>query len=341
MSKAHSSVIELNGKVYDLKAGHVAAPTVSKPKSIAVSAGNVMDGFTRRRHATAHAPAPAAPKKVQRSKTLMRGAVKKPVASQSVPKTTPLVKPASINPHRLSRASRINKSSLISRFGSQESSFAPKVAPLPVQPEPTAAVEATILSHHDPAPVGPTHQGHARTLERALQRADSHKQPRHRKAPVSHRAAHKLHLSPRAIKASSAVLVILFIAGFFVYQNVPNLAMRVAAARAGISARLPGYQPAGFSLNGNIEYSPGQIQVSYKSNSDDRRFTITQKAAEQEEVTSSVLGATSSSQVVQQQGKTIYIDDKNRATWVDKGVVYEIDGTDLSSDQLLRLTSSL
>src|SRR5438105_1164346 len=98
VSKPHISTIELNGKVYDIKNsrpahGHnipvkvhhppVAENPKSTPKPIPVKVGKVLDGVVRKKHVSAHHAAPAAAKKVQRSKTLMRSAVKKPTVNKA------------------------------------------------------------------------------------------------------------------------------------------------------------------------------------------------------------------------------------------------------------------
>ncbi len=220
--------------------------------------------------------------------------------------------------------------------------------PLPVQPAPEPEVDTPILTHEPVSIASPPHNhshGHSQGLEQALTKADSHKQARLPKKPLSHRTAHKLHTSPRVIKAVASLVSILLIGGFFLYQNIPRLAMRVAATKAGISAKLPGYQPSGFALGEHITYSPGQIMLSYKSNSDERHFTLTQTATKltPETLLSEDISVNGQSyQTYQDADKTIYIDENNNATWIDGGVRYQIESNaSLSSDQLLRIASSL
>ncbi len=144
---------------------------------------------------------------------------------------------------------------------------------------------------------------------------------------------------------TTTVLAALLIAGFIAYQNMPNLAMRVAAARAGFPATMPSYQPAGFALDGAIQYYPGQITVNFKSDSDNRIFSVTQKPSKwtSETLLDRVVAIDSRPyQTFQDKGKIIYIYDGSNATWVSGGIWYEIAGnSSLTSDQLLRIASSL
>ena len=141
------------------------------------------------------------------------------------------------------------------------------------------------------------------------------------------------------------VFSVLILGGYFAYNNVPNLAMRVASARSGISGSMPGYQPSGFSLGGPIEYKTGQISISFKSNSDNRSYTVTQRNSDWNSETlleNHVAMGKRQYQTFQDKGKTIYMYDGDSASWVDNGVWYEIDGnTSLNTDQVLRIANSL
>ncbi len=357
------NTIEMNGKLYDATTGkqldgHHAPQTKKKP--VSHHTGQVVDGFTRRPNAEAtimsvakkvkiHTVAPAAPKKTERSHALMRHAVHKPTAAKSKDGQR-AAKAHLSNPEREARATKVAKSRLISKFGIHHSSIQPQVAPLEVQPEPEIPVLTQLLQHNAQAIAGHTH-GHSthgrahHDFEHAIHKAESHKQTRTRKAGVSHKVARKLHVSPRVVRAVSGFATALLIVGFIVYQNTPNLAMHVAAARAGISARLPGYKPSGFSMKGAIQYSPGQIMVSYKSNSDERNFKLTQQSTDltNETLLSQQVAVTKKPyQTYQDKGKTIYVYDDSNATWVDKGILYQVEGESaLNTDQLLRLAGSL
>jgi len=147
------------------------------------------------------------------------------------------------------------------------------------------------------------------------------------------------------VSFAGVVVFALGVGGFLAYQNLPNIAMRVASTRAGLKANLPKYQPAGFSMAGPIEYEPGEVKLSYKSNSDNRSFAVTQKnsAWNSEALLENYIAPTKQPyQTFQANGRTIYIYSDNKATWVDGGVWYTIDGkANLNSDQLLRIANGL
>jgi hypothetical protein len=134
-------------------------------------------------------------------------------------------------------------------------------------------------------------------------------------------------------------------AGYFAYNNVPNLAMKVASTRSGTPGALPDYSPSGFALGGPIKYSPGQIQISYSSNTDDRSFTITETKSEWNSdalLDNHVAANSRAYQTFQDNNKTIYIYDEDVASWVDNGIWYELNGNkSLNTDQILRIANSL
>lgn len=288
-------------------------------------------------------------KTAEKSKTLMRSVVKKPnevsrkVVMDGVAKHSshPAPKAAKkTDPHRIERATAISKSRLISKFGSGvPHAVKPKFDVLPVQAAPkrpeVEAKEALFETlHHAVSP-----------FQHALEHASSHTQAKHKKTRAHHKVAHKLGIKPKVLGAGVTTLSVLLLVGFFAYQNVPNLAMRVAAAKAGVNGSLPSYQPSGFAIQGPIQLSAGQVTVSYKSNSDDRSFSLVQRASEWNSdalLKNYVATDNRPYQTYQDEDKTIYMYDGGNATWVERGVWYQIEGKKaLSSDQLLRMAKSL
>lgn len=365
-----TSVIELNGQMYDTSTGKPVAHAAVKTKTrrTAVSKPNSqlkhLDGFSRRSAAPKRAVSTITPAKVhqqpQKSQTLMRSAVKKPAAPAKIHAKAPATssaahkKPAvdrnafvaSIKPGRVIRATNIPKSTLISKFGSAAATIKTEV--LPVKSEPTHHITA---SKH-PAAQAPAVINHPRQtvaladpFQSALEQALSHEQPKAKKTKMHHRVARKLHVSPKVVNLAGFTLVALAISGFLAYQNLPELAMRVAATRAGLSASLPTYQPSGYNMAGPIQYQPGQVTVNYKSTSDDRAFNVVQKNSSwnSETLLENFVASTNLPyQTFQSNGRTIYIYGGNKATWVDGGIWYSIDGkSNLNSDQLLRIAASL
>ena len=349
------NIIELNGKRYDALSGKIVADTALKPKPVSITAprqGTNLDGFASpKRHATKALKQPSAVvhNKTQASNTLMRKSVRKPqpiikapthhhaaVAHHAVPAQASIAADHLTSAERWARAKKMHQSKLISRFNGD----APRtVGQASMQSVPVANVpgEAMLgkVAAHSVAP-----------FQKALDQATSHQQPRLKKARLHHRAAKKLHVSPRILSVSSAALALLLIGGFIAYQNVPNMAMRVASTRAGVHASLPSYKPAGFGFSGPIQYKPGQITVNFKNNSDqERNFSITQSASQWNSQTllqNYVMTNSKAYQTFEEKGKTIYIYNGSNATWVDGGIWYNVQGnSSLNSDQLLRIANSI
>ena len=278
----------------------------------------------------------------------MRHAVKKPAATKSA--TTPVIKhqrPAphlDIDPKRASRAKTVKRSSLVSRFGAPRRAVTPLTTALPVQPEPSAPVVPILGEHHKPV-IAQKQSAHHQAMLKAIDNSASHNQPRAKKTTRRQHLSRKLRVSTRTINLAAGSLAAVLLVGFVAYQNVPNLSMRVATARAGVEGSLPGYRPSGFGLAGPIAYQQGQITLSYKSNSDERKFEVSQRASQWNSETlleNYVASGQKNYQTFQDGGKTIYIYDDDNATWVDGGVWYQIVGNSaLSSDQLLRMAASM
>lgn len=320
----------------------------------------VVDGFVKRpKH---HAAVPVArggtlqKNTVQHSKTLMRSAVKKPlhplkkadvthaapaklITKQLSPKPVITPRTAVPPPYREKHALDVKKSPMVQKFGVPQmpAAVTPKVAPLAVQPTPPVAPPASQM-----APKSKT----ADLLDRALDAAQGHMEPFHdTKKPVHKRIAKKIGLSSKTMTISTTILAGLLLGGFYAYQNVPNLAMHVAAARAGFSANMPSYAPSGFSFKGPVQYSAGHVVVSFKSNSDNRAYKLTQQTSSWTSdslLNNYVAAGGKEYQTYQDRGRTIYIYDGSSATWVNGGIWYQIEGkSDLSSDQLVRIAASL
>jgi hypothetical protein len=352
--------IVINGKKYDAVTGvmlqgpagqSIQQPTVHKP---------VVDGFVRMQkdvsrarpttvqHAAKNTVTP------QRSKTLMRHVVKKPtepllkntshptqkqVAKKVfTPKATVVPRTSTVPQHRQHLANTVQKSAQVKKFGTTVSEYTP------VRP-----VVTPMQVHTAPPITATTYKQHSKTsdlLERALQAAEGHKEqfnePRTR---LHHKIAKKIGVNARTIVVSMTVLAGLVFGGLYAYQNVPKLAMRVAASRAGFNATLPDYNPSGFSFSGPVQYASGQVTVGYKSNTDERQYKLTQKTTDwtsESLLNNYIVSAEKSYQTYQDNGRTIYIYDENNATWVSGGIWYQIEGdSQLTTDQLVRIASSL
>ena len=178
-------------------------------------------------------------------------------------------------------------------------------------------------------------------FQKALAEATAHQQPFFT-PPQKTGSSHGL--TSRAARSVSAGLLIVLLAGFVTYQNIPNIKLSLASSRVGFEASLPSYRPAGFAV-GTMSYGVGNVAINYHSNSDTRAYTLTEKASNWDSQTLRdvyvVTSAGQAYQTVQSSGRTIYLFAHN-ATWVNNGVWYEIQNNgNLSSRQLVDLASSL
>lgn len=347
----NQNVIELNGKRYDTRTGKIitASPlpaTTPKEKPRNTSAVKSIDGFGRTKRAQPDAPKrqtnQATAHKTEKSKTLMRKTVakpKQPVTAAQTPKAQPVIQHTnSVDQKRLAHAQSVPKSTIISRFSPDSIVAQPKPHKSTTVKQPKTATHAAVAAPSITST-------HASIIDKALADAEIPAETRLKKEKRSARVARKLRLTPRQVSFGGFAVALLLIVGFFAYQNVTNIDMRIASSRAGIKGNLPSYQPAGFGIAGGIAYNPGQITISYKSNSDNRNFKIMQNVSEwnsQALMDNYVAVNHPNNQTIQDRGKTVYIYDGSNATWVDGGIWYRIEGeSQLNSDQLLNIAASL
>lgn len=371
------NTIEINGKIYDATTGAlignggtpVSKPAIKKRKNIdgivsthtkpAVHHKAISSAPKERSKAnfSHHVAAPAKPKmhsvsrpaklsahrKIEPSHTLMRSAVKKPTTKTShsikahghtdklakVPEHMIAHKPSAhaVDERRLSHAKRINKSQAVTRF-SKTSTATSFVAP--------KQHKATAPHIAPPKPVVHHPKSTNDMLQQAIDHATSHRQP----------AIKKRMTRPKKMGSLAALGVASFVLlGFVISQSMPTISVKLASAKAGIEAGIPGYQPAGYHL-GDLKYGAGVVAMNFDSNSDeDRKYQVTQKASEWDSTTLRDLYVQSNDKnfrTVQSGGRTLFIYGKNNATWVDKGIWYQVQSTgSLSNRQLLDIAKSL
>jgi hypothetical protein len=353
--------IELNGQVYDVVTGTpLGKKTSPKLPALPVRSPKVIDGFMRRRASKPHnSPAAAKPvgrqpkthtprtvhhaahRQTQKAKTLMRSAVKKPVPAERVSQTSAKI----AQPHkaRLSRAQHIAQSKHIKRFA-RPAHYQPVVAaaeqPLSVSLPKASSVPSVIAPK-----ASPILSAKEAAIAKALRSAKTHESLKHTDKSSKRRLARHLGVSHKAVRLATLAFIVVLLGGFVAYQNIPNLSMRIASTRAGFSAHLPAYKPSGFALSGPIQYGPGSITVTFRSNSDSRNFALQQKVSNwnsQALVDNYMVANNKQYQSYEEKGKTIYVFDSTNATWVSGGVWYKIEGdSSLSTDQLLKIAASI
>lgn len=140
------------------------------------------------------------------------------------------------------------------------------------------------------------------------------------------------------------VMAAIFIMGSYVWlQNSPKLALQTASTQAGITASLPGYLPSSYSLSGT-DTGPGLVSLNFKSPSIPEILKINQHRTNWDSASlldNFVAKQADDYSTIHGQGLTIYIFGQNRASWVNQGIWYNIEGaTHLSREQLLKIALS-
>jgi len=300
-------------------------------------------------HRQAHQLSPHQP---ERPKTLMRTAVHKPsivrkpalkpqapaeLAAAPIATLAPKLSASQVSPQRLSRAQRTPQSQYIKRFDiAPARRTMPAAVAAPAHASISAATAmpvADALAMPAAAPTPATPPASQDIFEAAIAHATSHEQT----AP---KRAHRRHHRLANIGAGAAA--VLLIAGFVTYLNMANIEVRVASIRAGFSAQLPGYAPTGYALSGPIKSKGGHVQFSFRSGASS--YTISQQASDWDSQTllDNTVALAGSHQTVQSRGRTIYIYDNNRASWVNGGVRYDITGNaTLNPDDIASIASSM
>ena len=149
----------------------------------------------------------------------------------------------------------------------------------------------------------------------------------------------------RLMSAGSAAAAVVLLAGYFTYINLPNISVRIAGAQAGIAATYPSYNPSGYSLNGPVAYTDGEVSMKFTANAGPQEFTVKQSNSswDSSALLANYVDEKSSGdyQTYNDNGLTIYIfgDD---AAWVNGGVLHTIDGdAQLSPDQIRKIATSM
>lgn len=340
-----ATTIQINGRTYNAITGELVAakalPVHSSKKLKPV--GHSIDGVVRHHSASHRKPASAhsVHTPAKRSATLHRQAVAtakhKAHPHQRHLNTVSASSTETIIGHeRAHRAKHVQRSQAITKFATNLGS--------PSDPLPIVSNEDAV---NDPAPALPTTTQPLSVKEELIAKhlaqvaATPH---RTTKQPRAHRAkawfSRSRNTTILATGAAAAILV-----GYVTYLNIPNMALKVAASRAGFEAQLPGYQPSGFRFSGPIAYKEGEITVQYASNTSDRKYIITEKESAWDSQTlldSHVKQETQLYSTYQESGLIVYVYHGSIATWVNGGVWYTVSGdTSLTTEQLLKIAASL
>lgn len=374
-----TNTIEINGNLYDAKTGlPINRPSGTKTnKHTKVAPVKTVDGFraapkskivvnTPASSASskinktaqkveptlkARTSAPKASTKPKQSVTLHRRSVKKPniTAVSTAHNDHKAAKAESTalklaESQREKRAMQITKSSIITRFGqpmpSQTSQTIIESAPESLQTD-----ENTLTHHlqntHLSAPSQKPTTIASSTKEQLIKQSVD-------KAVLDHKSKKINKKKPKKhfTKYASTFAVVLLVAGYVAYLNIPGISMKVAANRAGFTASLPGYTPGGYSLRTPISSAPGIVSIDFHANTDGRKFTLKQQPTTWDSAALLENFVTKKSKnylTYQDRGLTIYIYEGSSAAWVNGGKMYSLEGSNsqLDTDQLLKLATSM
>lgn len=342
------NTIYINGRHYDAVTGlavSIDAPKKSVQTTVASKSKSV-DGMTARPIKTDIKRTPAPHKKARstsRSATLRRDLVKKPA-----------IKPAATSTTSRPRAT-VAKSPAISRFASHPMAMKPSVSLSKTElPTKSSSVNHTVSRVHKAvkqkaaAPAAKPVIKHTATPGALSSRELKEKLISEKLAQIDTKTEAKktkrARSYPRLASIMTASLAVVVLGGYLTYINMPNISMRVAASQAGVNAKFPDYHPAGYSFDGPIAYSGGEVAVKFQANGSDQNYTIKQKNSnwDSQAVLDNFVAKESAQYMTSsEQGLTIYT-YKNKAAWVNGGVLYTIEGSaPLSNEQVLRIAGSM
>lgn len=331
------NTIVINGKVYDAISGLPAAAPDPLPAEEKAPAAKAPTSHTAHEVHRTPTKAKSVHRHTQKSQTLRRDLLKAPAKlHHDTVRRKPAVGHVARSPH-------ITK-------------FAPH--PKPIQRPATQHVSGDIAAP-TPHPIA----------QRAIQKVEHRKTDGVKPAALSsrelkehliaerlatverpktheHKAAKKSFFSsvPRASTVIAACFAVVFLGGYLTYISMPSLSMRVAASQAGVDAAYPDYHPDGYRFEGPIAYNTGEVSVRFASNTNDTGYTVKQRNSgwDSQAVLDNLVTKRSDKYLTySEQGLTIYTYDNN-AAWVNGGVLYTVEGdAPLSSEQILRIASSM
>ena len=262
----------INGNRYDAVSGRlIGAVKRAAYQAIKPTQGLSIDGFTRQAaKVSGHAKRSVheLKRRPEHSKTLMRATVKKPVLAKGdddVKSPGPLADQA-----RADRARRVPRDSRVQRFGSTTSTHSSDaitgevIAPSSNLPTRSAMAAA---STSPSVMTSASHYKLERLLDYALAHAEAHKQS----LKKQRRSKTKVFgIVPKWLGVVLVVLLASAIAGFILWQKVPEASLKLASLQSHIPATMPKL-PAGFRVSGSrvendsvvTEASSGSAKLTY------------------------------------------------------------------------------
>jgi len=335
--KEGKSQVEINGRVYDAKSGRLMSLKHSKNT---VSTKKVIDGVMKPASSPHNSPKLDLTKSrvttVQQSQSVHQRSQKtqrlhpaiRETAKAAMDKANTIKRfsSKSTNFKRSQRASNQPKSKLINRHD--------------LKPTEQSVAPPAVTNDNSIAPPLPVMFSKRPKVVDNIAPPQSTQEPQPQEVEDNQSWVRR-HLIPAAASFASLALI----SGFLIYNSLPTLTMRVAAARAGFNASAPNYQPSGFSFEGPVSYGPGRVVIRFDSKTDDRSYIITERESawdSQSLLDNFVADEAENYLTFEEHGLTVYLYNDSQATWVDNGIWYHISGdANLNSEQLLKIASSL
>lgn len=376
---ASKDTITINGREYDAVSGLPVAPKAAAKPASAKPAPKVATKATPVKTAKAPAAAvkPAAKKPLptrtpmtergtkaaaavhssgpKRSQTLRRTAVKKPEAPTKIVRRP---KPAG------ARHMDIARSTKVARFaphpeGAAKKAAAAKAAATPVAKKPAPApVKAHPIAKRAAAPkkvAAKQARAEKRLTAKEVKELQIQKALAAQPAPKTKKQSKTAKKTTRKQAPATpwrkrtiiltAIAAISLLAVFTATHIFPGLSVQVASIRSGVNASYPKYIPDGYSLSQPIRYSDGRIAITFKSNSNNTKYTLSQTSSSWD--STALLDnhvkheAENNYVTTRERGLTIYT-YRSHAAWVNGGILFTIEGdAELSGDQIRKIATSL
>jgi hypothetical protein len=153
----------------------------------------------------------------------------------------------------------------------------------------------------------------------------------------------KRALGYRPVRLLIPVLALFFIGSYVMYLNMPNIHLKLAESKAGISINQPSYNPEGFRLAGITDAETGKVAMSFKNG--DTIYSVSQSVSDWDSkalLENKVLKETKEYNSYTDRGLTIY-SYNGKAVWVNQGKVNEIDSVNsrLEPEEMVRIAGSM
>ena len=329
----HKTVI-INGRKYDAATGLPVAETPAKAKPTAKPAAKPTPKKVANSERVKN-PSEAVHSTLQRSKTLIRRATKKPVGKVSAAFAKP--KPG--------RHMDFARSPKITHFAPHPTPKAKpsETAAAPVKQHPTVTKALNNTPKRAPKPVAA--KAAPSTAKQVKDDAITKALKTPKAAPKKVKKSFWANKWARRVGIVAGLFILIGGSAYLIYQFVPSVSVSFAAAQANIDASYPEYTPDGFALKQPVTYSDGQVDLTFASNSNDTTYTITQKRStwDSTAVLDSIVKTSAGDDytTTRERGLTIYTYGTN-AAWVNSGILYTIDSNAaLSGDQVRRIAISL